>query len=98
MRKSTQKLDRDGAESIALLALAYLAEEPSRLARFLALTGMDAAGLRDAAGTPETLAAVLEHVLHDESMLLEFTANRGLSPECVAPAHALLCGPGAAWD
>jgi hypothetical protein len=98
MRKGTKMLDRDGAEAIALQALVYLAEEPSRLARFLGLTGLEPASLRQAADSPETLAAVLEHVLQDESMLLEFTANRGLSPESVAPAYALLAGASATWD
>jgi hypothetical protein len=87
-------LDRETAETIALQGLAFLAEEPGRLARFLALTGIEAGELRARAGTPELLAAVLEHLAGDESLLLVFAAGRGVRPESIAPALALLQGPG----
>ncbi len=92
MRKSASRLDPDQAEAIALRALAFLAEEPARLGRFLALTGMGPQDLREAAGHGETLAAVLDYVLHDESLLLEFTANNAIAPASIAPAQALLAG------
>ncbi len=94
MRKSASRLDPDQAEAIALRALAFLAEEPARLSRFLALTGMEPQDLRSAAGHGETLAAVLDYVLHDESLLLEFTANNAIAPASIAPAQALLAGGG----
>jgi hypothetical protein len=83
-------LDLDGAEQIALDALTFLATDPARLGRFLALTGIGPAELRAAAGTPGLQAAVLDHLLVDESLLLVFAAERGLDPERVALAHALL--------
>ncbi len=90
MRNRKSAVDREQAEAIALSALAFLAEEPERLGRFLALTGMGPAELRAEAGTPQTLAAVLGHLLSDESLLLVFTGMKGVSPECIAPAHDLL--------
>lgn len=90
MKKSVPSLDRDDAEAIALRALAFLAEDPARLVRFLSLTGMGTDELRAGAGRAETLAAVLDHVLHDESLLLEFTANNAIAPAMIAPARALL--------
>ena len=48
--------------------------------------------LRAAAGAPETLAAVLDHVLGDESLLLVFSASKSVPPETIAPARALLAG------
>ena len=52
------RLDREQAETIAAQALAFLAQEPQRFARFLALTGIELPALREQAGTPEILAAI----------------------------------------
>ncbi len=79
-------MDLDAAESVAIAGLQYLAEEPSRLGRFLALTGVGPAELRAQAGAPHMLAAVLEYLLGNESDLLSFTANSGVTPESVTPA------------
>lgn len=92
-RDSAKRLmepDLERAESIALQALAFLASEPDRLARFLALTGIGPADLRAAVEKPETLAAVLEHLLGDESLLLIFTSGAQIDPAAIAPAHSVL--------
>jgi hypothetical protein len=94
-RKRTKGLGPLGIEeatTTALLALAFLAEEPERLGRFLALTGLGPAELKAQAGSPATLAAVLEHLLGDESLLFVFAASKGVAPELIAPAHAILAG------
>jgi hypothetical protein len=88
--------DREQAEALALQGLAFLAEEPPRLARFMALTGLDADALRRRAGSPEVARAVLEHLLGDESLLLVFAAAKAVAPETLAPALALLQGAGQA--
>jgi Protein of unknown function (DUF3572) len=82
----------EAAEAIALQGLAFLAEEPQRLQRFVTVTGLDPAELRARADTPELLAAVLEHLAGDESLLLVFSASRGIAPEAIAPAILLLQG------
>lgn len=96
MKRAKQSADTardiEAAQSIALTALAFLAEDGERLSRFLTLTGMSPAELRAAAGAPETLAAVLDHVLGDESLLLVFSASKSVAPETIAPARALLAG------
>jgi hypothetical protein len=84
------RLDREQAEMMAAQALAFLAQEPQRLARFLALTGIELAELRERAGTPEILAAVLSHLTGDESLLLTFAAETQLAPESIPAALALL--------
>lgn len=76
----------DDAERLAIAALSFLAEDTSRLGRFLALTGVGPAELMASAGSPQMLAAVLEHLLGNESELLSFTANAGIDPERVVPA------------
>jgi hypothetical protein len=83
-------MDAESAETIALSALAFLAEDLPRLGRFLALTGLGPGELRQQARQPRILAAVLNHLLQDESLLLVFAAGANVAPELVAPAHALL--------
>ncbi len=78
------------ASTLALSGLAFLAEDPQRLVRFLGLTGIGPADLRQAADAPETLLAVLDHLLGDESLLLVFAASKGIAPESLAPARAAL--------
>jgi len=92
MSKDRRMVDREAAETIAAQALGFLAGEPQRFARFLALTGVDVEELRASAGSPELLAAVLAHVTSDESLLLTFTAETQPAPETIAPALVILQG------
>lgn len=78
------------AETMAAEGLAFLAEEPNRLAQFLTATGSDIETVRTAAGSREVLTAVLEHLERDESLLLVFAASRGLMPQSISPALAVL--------
>jgi hypothetical protein len=80
----------DAASATALEALAYLAEDATRLSRFLSTTGIEPSALRDAAGAPQTLLAVLEHILADESLLLVFSAGKGIDPAGLEPARDVL--------
>lgn len=96
--RDTMRGKREGAptqseaEGLALQALAFLAEEPTRLGRFLSLTGISPNDLRRAADSPETLVAVFDHLMGDESLLLVFAAERGIAAERLAAAHARLSG------
>jgi hypothetical protein len=96
-RDRPKTLTRDDAETIALQALAFLAEEPKRLGRFLALTGYQPAELSEAATTGAVQLAVLDHLLSDESLLLVFSSSAGIRPEAVPLARALLDGPAGGW-
>ena len=91
-RLKPDRITLDDAESIALRALGFLADDPQRLSRFLSLTGIDLGQLRTEAKTPEFQAAMLEYMLGDESLLLTFCQDAGIVPVAVAPAHALLSG------
>jgi hypothetical protein len=84
------RLDRDGATAIAAQAAGFLAEDPDRLARFLALTGLSPAELRAGLAQPAFLGAVLDHLLSDEALLLAFAEAAGLAPELPAAARRLL--------
>lgn len=90
MYRSREPLRLEAAEAIAAQGLAFLAQEPAQLSRFLSLTGLAPAEIRARAGAPEFLAAVLEYLLGDESLLLVFAERASVAPETIAPALALL--------
>jgi|LNFM01.1.fsa_nt_gb hypothetical protein len=85
------------AEEIGSRALLFLAEDQGRLGAFLSASGLDPAELHSRARSPEMLAAVLGHILADESTLLAFATNGGLQPEDVARAEIALGGT-SPWD
>jgi len=80
----------EGAEALAIRALAFLAGEPEELGRFLALTGIGPEVLRSAAADPGFLAAVLEHFMENEPLLLVFAARENVRPTLIAAARYLL--------
>ncbi|KPL51045.1 DUF3572 domain-containing protein [Prosthecomicrobium hirschii] len=86
-------MNHDEAEGIAIAALGFLAERPEHLGRFLAESGIGPETLRVAATDPGFLAGILDFLMNDESLLLEFTENRRLRPLMVAAAHHRLSGP-----
>jgi hypothetical protein len=89
-----RRLNRDEAETIAIQALGFLAEEPNRIGRFLSLTGMEPGTLMEGAETAAVQVALLDHLLGDESLLMVFSGHAGLNPDAVAEARALLSGEG----
>jgi hypothetical protein len=91
-RSRPDRLSLDDAETIALQALGFLADDPQRVSRFLSLTGSDAGQLRAEAKNREFQAATLEYMLGDESLLLTFCQEAGIDPVAIGPAYALLGG------
>jgi hypothetical protein len=83
-------LDLDAAHDIGIQALAFLAADDDRLAKFLGLTGIVPDDLVAGARSAPMLLAILEHLSSDESLLLVFAAEAGLPPERVGAAIALL--------
>jgi len=94
MTRRRGKPSRDEAEILAVAALSFLAEDPERLGRFLAVTGLEPENLRKAAGTPGFLPGVLDHLIGDETLLLDFAAQQGIDPAEVPAARAMLPGRG----
>jgi hypothetical protein len=78
------------AEILAIQALAFLAQDPERLSRFLELTGIGAGDIRAAASEPHFLAAVLDHIAGYEPLLRDFVAETDIDPLSIAPARAAL--------
>jgi Protein of unknown function (DUF3572) len=85
-------LTPQAAEELAIQALTFIAGDPERLARFLNETGIGAAGIRDAAGTPGFLAGVVEYVSADEKLLTDFAAEAGIDPARIGQALRALGG------
>jgi Protein of unknown function (DUF3572) len=81
---------------IALKALAYLANDDERLSYFLVSTGMDLQDLKEHAGDMNVLAGLLDHILADENLLLDFAGTACLRPESILRARRSL--PGASHD
>ena len=84
--------DREAAESLAIQALAYLAGEPERLGRFLALSGLGPEQIRLAATEPGFLAGVLDYLSSEEPLLLGFADHVHVTPVEIARAQTTLSG------
>jgi hypothetical protein len=83
---------RKAAEMLAIQALAFIAEDPERLAAFLGATGIDVGAIRQAANAPGFLQGVLGHMLGDESLLVAFAESAGIDPAEIGRAHQALGG------
>jgi len=83
---------REAAEALAVQALNYVAQDPVRLARFLALSGLEAGSIRAAAAESGFLAGVLSHLGDDEALLRAFAADAGIAPAEVDRARRILAG------
>ena len=78
------------AEGVAIQALTFIAADPERLGRFLAICGIGPDRIRAAAAEPNFLAGVLDHVAGDEKLLLAFANDAGIDPAEVAHARQAL--------
>ena len=83
---------KEAAESLAIQALAFLAEEPERFSAFMAATGLAPDSLRESANQPHFLLGVLEHMLSDESLLVAFADSAGINPAEIARARGAMGG------
>jgi Protein of unknown function (DUF3572) len=80
------------AAEVAIAALGFLADDPERLERFLALSGLGPHNLREAAAEPKFLSAVLDYVTGDEQLLIAFATREGQRPEAIVRARVALAG------
>jgi hypothetical protein len=80
-------MTRQSAEALALKALEFLANSPDNLGVFLSATGVNGSELLERAEEPAVLAAVVDFMLKDEGLLLEFCDTASIRPRDV---HAAL--------
>jgi Protein of unknown function (DUF3572) len=90
--RSKTRQGQAGAEELVVAALAFLAADPQRLARFLDLSGIAVESIRAAAREPGFLAGVLDHLASEEPMLVAFATEYGIDPLDVVAARDLLAG------
>jgi hypothetical protein len=90
--KASASGSKEAAETLAIQALGFLAEEPERLEAFLSVTGIAHEDIRQAAREPGFLAGVLDHMLADETLLMAFADSAGLDPASIARARRALGG------
>ena len=83
----------ESAEILALEGLGWLAGQDEGLDRFLAVSGLDPAGLREAVGAPGTGLAILEFLLANEQLLVAFCDATGTNPKAIHAARHRLEGP-----
>jgi len=85
-------LTPETAEIVAVEALAWLAEQPEALGRFLAVTGIGPAMLRSAASEPGFLRGVLDYFASDDALLIACANGAGIPAERIATARRVLNG------
>ena len=92
LEKRVYRIDRNGAEMLAIQALQFIAGRPEELGRFLALSGIGPDQIRAAARDPRFLVGVLDFLLGDEPLLLSFAATNGAPAAAIGDARRLLDG------
>ncbi len=85
-------MNEDAAQTVAIMALSFLAEDDDRLGRFMGWTGLGADEVRLAPSDPALLGGVLDYLLAHEVLLVEFADHAGIAPE--EPARARQALPG----
>jgi len=88
----------EAAEEMAIKVLGWLTQDPELLGRFLALSGIEAGSIRQAAAAPGFFAGLTGFLMHHEPTLMSFCEQNDVKAEFVAACHHKLNGPGAeAW-
>ncbi|MBP5857330.1 DUF3572 domain-containing protein [Marivibrio halodurans] len=83
-------MNRDTAETIALQAMRFVAEDEDRLGRFLALSGIGPGELRERLGDPTFQMGLLDFLLNHEPDLLAFAEHAEIDPTQPAWARRTL--------
>jgi Protein of unknown function (DUF3572) len=91
-KKTRLSMTPEAAEALAIQALTFIAGDSERLGRFLAVTGIGPAEIREAAREQDFLVGVLDHIAADERLLLVFSSETGIAPADVGKALAALGG------
>ncbi len=85
-------MEDQSARELAAQALVFIAQEPDRIGRFLALSGVGPSEIRERAQDPVFLAGILDHLLSDEAMLLDFAEWADVDASVVGASRQLLPG------
>ena len=77
------KFDQKSAENTTLSMFRFIASEPEHFSRFANITGVEISDLAEIAGNKTFLAAVVDFLMSDESLLLSFCENNNTAPETI---------------
>lgn len=83
---------QEEAEALAVNALVFLAESPDRLERLMEQSGLDLAAIRERATESHFLAAVLDFLMANEELLVDFCQKTQTEPRAVHLACHVLGG------
>lgn len=85
-------ISEDAAQTIAIAALAHVANDEALLTRFMSVTGVEPSQIRHSATEPGFLAGVLDFLLGHEPDAVAFANENGFAPDDVLKARAALAG------
>jgi hypothetical protein len=85
-------MNQVSAENVGIRALGWIAAQDEVFAAFLAASGARVADLRQLAGDPVFLTAVLDFLLQSDTWVFDFAAENGLTPETPMQARMALGG------
>lgn len=85
-------MDDTGARELAAKALIFIAQDPERIGAFLAQSGVGPAEIRSRTQDPAFLGGILDHLLANEPMLLDFADWAGVEAYRIATLRRQLPG------
>ncbi len=85
-------MEKEQAETIALQALSFLVKDEDLLEQFLTNSGLTADELKKRFNDPQLLGGVLDVILGDDTVLLDFCNAVSLSPDTLVKARRALPG------
>ena len=88
-----ERMTRERAETIGLGGLAFVARRPKCLERFLRLSGLEIPALRALASDPDFLRAVLDFLLTEDVLVMDFCKEQNLDARDIQVAHRVLGEP-----
>jgi hypothetical protein len=85
-------ISRDVAERYALSVLTWLVGQEDLIGLFMGASGASVEDLKQGAGSPEFLGAVLDFVLMDDQWVIRFAQENNEKPDLMMQARAVLPG------
>jgi hypothetical protein len=89
----SKSLTPDNAATLSLQVLSFLAERPDDIGRFLDISGLDPATVRARAAEPAFLASILDFLLSNEALLIDFCEAESVDAKDIHMARHILGGP-----
>jgi hypothetical protein len=81
---------QETAQILSRQALIFLAKDLARAERFLSLTGIQPSDIRKLTAEKGFQLAVLDHLLADEFLLMQFAESEGIDPHDVGASRRAL--------